>query len=175
MDSLPPCQSFECFLFKSIKGHHVSTVTRLPFLQSPIETHIFWFHSWFNCRKLVVLCFISLGLVFYHQHIYAKLLLIRSLCVCSVTQLCSTLPPARLLCPWDSSGKNTGVGCPALLQGIFPTQGSNPGLLHCRQIFYHLPHQGSPFKLYQYRWMPNILTYFSLLSRNKSIRNLIPQ
>ena len=35
----------------------------------------------------------------------------------------------RLLCPWDSSGKNTGVGCHALLQGIFLTQGSNPRLL----------------------------------------------
>ena len=36
----------------------------------------------------------------------------------------------RFLCPWDSPGTNTGVGCPALLQGIFPTQGSNPCLLH---------------------------------------------
>ena len=44
----------------------------------------------------------------------------------------------------DSSGKNTGAGCHVLLQGIFPTQGSNPGLLHCRQIPYHLSHQGSP-------------------------------
>ena len=43
---------------------------------------------------------------------------------------------ARLLCPWDSLGKNTGVGCHALLQGIFPTQRSNPWLLHCRQILY---------------------------------------
>ena len=41
-------------------------------------------------------------------------------------------------------GKNTEVGCHALLQGIFPTQGSNLGLLHCRQILYHLSHQGSP-------------------------------
>ena len=40
------------------------------------------------------------------------------------------LQPARLLCPWDSPGKNTGVGCHALLQGIFPTQGLNPLLLH---------------------------------------------
>ena len=40
------------------------------------------------------------------------------------------LYPARLLCPWNSLGKNTGVGCHALLQGIFPTQGSNPDLLH---------------------------------------------
>ena len=40
------------------------------------------------------------------------------------------LQPTRLLCPWDSPGKNTGVGCHALLQGIFQTQGSNPCLLH---------------------------------------------
>ena len=40
----------------------------------------------------------------------------------------------------DSSGKNTRVGCHALLQGTFPTQGLNPGLLHCRQILYHLSH-----------------------------------
>ena len=44
------------------------------------------------------------------------------------------LQPARLLCPWDSPGKNTGVGCCALFQGIFPTRGSTPGLLHCMQI-----------------------------------------
>ena len=44
----------------------------------------------------------------------------------------------------DSPGKNIGVGCHAHLQGIFPTQGSNPGLLHCSQILYLLSHQGSP-------------------------------
>ena len=44
----------------------------------------------------------------------------------------------------DSPGKNTGVGFHALLQGIFATQGLNPGLLHCRLILYHLSHQGSP-------------------------------
>ena len=46
----------------------------------------------------------------------------------------------RLLCPWDSPGKHTGVGCHFLLQGIFPTQGSNPGLLcllYCRWIIYY--------------------------------------
>ena len=42
------------------------------------------------------------------------------------------------------SGKDTGVGCHFLLQGIFLTQESNPGLLHCRQILYRLSHQGSP-------------------------------
>ena len=51
---------------------------------------------------------------------------------------------SRLLCPWNSPGKNTGVGCNSLLQGIFPTHGSNPGLLLCRQICYCLSHQGSP-------------------------------
>ena len=44
------------------------------------------------------------------------------------------LQPTRLLCPWNSPGKNTGVGCHAVLQGIFLTQGSNPGLLYCKQI-----------------------------------------
>ena len=50
---------------------------------------------------------------------------------------------SRLLCPWDFPGKHTGVGCYSLLQGIFPTQGLNPGLLHYRQILYCLSHQGS--------------------------------
>ena len=54
------------------------------------------------------------------------------------------LQTTKLLCPWDSPGKNTGVGCHFLLQGIFPTQGSNQGLLHCRQTLYPLSHQGSP-------------------------------
>ena len=44
----------------------------------------------------------------------------------------------------NSPGQNTGVGSLSLFQGIFPTQGSNPGLLHCRQILYQLSHQGSP-------------------------------
>ena len=46
--------------------------------------------------------------------------------------------------PWDFQGKNTGVGCHLLFQGIFPTQGSNPGLSHWRQMLYCLSHQGSP-------------------------------
>ena len=50
----------------------------------------------------------------------------------------------RLLCPPNSPGKNTGVGCHSLLQGIFPIQGLNPGLLHYRKIFSCLSHQGSP-------------------------------
>ena len=52
--------------------------------------------------------------------------------------------PTRLLCPWDSPGKKTGVGGHSFLQGILPTQESNLGLLHCKQILYHLSHQGGP-------------------------------
>ena len=69
--------------------------------------------------------------------------------LCLVVQSCPTLcdpmdcsPPGSSV-HGDSPGKNTGVGCHALLQGIFPTQGSNPGHLHCRWILYHLSHQGS--------------------------------
>ena len=54
------------------------------------------------------------------------------------------LQPARLLCPWGSSGKNTRVHCHALPQGIFPTQGLNPGLPNCKEILYGLSHQGNP-------------------------------
>ena len=56
---------------------------------------------------------------------------------------CNPMDP-RLLCPWASPGKNTGVGCHFLLQGIFPTQGLNPGLLHCKQVLYRLTYKKSP-------------------------------
>ena len=56
----------------------------------------------------------------------------------------SLWPHTPVLCPWNSPDKNTGMGSHSLLQVIFQTQGSNPGLLPCRQILYHLSHQGSP-------------------------------
>ena len=56
----------------------------------------------------------------------------------------NSLWPHRLYSPWNSPGQNIGVGSLSLLQGIFPTQGSNPGLSHRRWILYHLSHQGSP-------------------------------
>ena len=54
-----------------------------------------------------------------------------------------SLPPHGLYSPWNSPGQNTEVGSRSLLQGIFPTQGSNPGLLPLGQILYHLSHKGS--------------------------------
>ena len=56
----------------------------------------------------------------------------------------NSLLPHGLYSPWNSPGQNTGVGSLPLLQGIFPIQGSNPGLPNCRQIVYQLSHQGSP-------------------------------
>ena len=53
------------------------------------------------------------------------------------------LRPHGLYSPWNSLGQNTGVGSLSRLQGIFPTQGLNPGLPHCRLILYHLSHSGS--------------------------------
>ena len=52
--------------------------------------------------------------------------------------------PIRLLCPWDSPSRNTGVSCHYILHGLFLAQGSNQGLLHCRSVLYYLRHQGSP-------------------------------
>ena len=73
-----------------------------------------------------------------------------SVCVCMCAQLCWTLcdpmdcnPPGSSG-PWDSPGKNTGVGCHALLQGIFPTQGSNPSLLNRQANSLPLSHLRSP-------------------------------
>ena len=71
----------------------------------------------------------------------------------------------------DSQGKNPGVGFHALLQGIFPTQGSNPGLLHYRWILYHLSHQGStrileciPYPFYRVSSPPRNLTGVSCIA-----------
>ena len=61
---------------------------------------------------------------------------------CSVVS--NFLQPHGLYSPWSSPGQNTGVGSLSLLEGIFPTQGWNPGLPHCRWILYQLSHKGSP-------------------------------
>ena len=55
-----------------------------------------------------------------------------------------SLPPHGLSSPWNSPGQNAGVGSLSLLQGIFPTQGLNPGLPHCGRILYQLSHKRSP-------------------------------
>ena len=85
----------------------------------------------------VILFFMSV-LSLCHIHFYCAVLsqvwLFATLCTVAL----------QILCPWDSPGKNTGVGCHFLLQRIFPTQGLNPGLLHWQAGSLPLSHQGSP-------------------------------
>ena len=64
---------------------------------------------------------------------------------CSVVS--DSLQLHGLYSPWNSPGQNTGGGSRSHLQGIFPTQESNPGLLHCRQILYQLRYQGSRYEI----------------------------
>ena len=79
---------------------------------------------------------------------------------------CHGLKPARLLCPWHSPGKNTRVGCHFLLQGLFPTQGSNLGLLQSRQILYHMSHQG--------RRLPYRLSFSEIKMSKRRLGNHLP-
>ena len=75
------------------------------------------------------------------------LLLLLSWKSCPTLMRSHGLQPARLLCPWDFPGKNTGVGCHFLLQRVFPTQGSNLHLWHWQAGSSPLSHQGSPLLL----------------------------
>ena len=86
---------------------------------------------------------------------------------CLVAQSCPTFCNLMDCSPWDSfvhgdsPGKNTGVGCHTLFQGIFPTQESNPDLLHCRQSFYQLSYQGSPMIMLSPTQIPLLSTHRS--------------
>ena len=77
----------------------------------------------------------------------------------------NSLPPHGLYSPWNSPGQSTGVSTLSLLQGIFPTQGSNPGIPHCRQILYQLSHKGSPRIL---EWVAYVFSSGSSLPRNQT-------
>ena len=114
--------------------------------------------KWFSVCVYVCVC------VYTHIHIYSFLTLfsivayhrILNIVPCAIqedfvvseNESCSvvsdSLQPHGLYSPWNSPGQNTGVGSLSLLQGIFPTQGSNPGLPHCRWILYQLSPKGSP-------------------------------
>jgi len=104
-----------------------------------------------------------------------QFLLLSTVCACLVASVVYSslqpygLWPARFLCPWHSPGKNTGVGCHALLQGICPTQGWNLHLLHWQAGSLPLASPGKPTEHY-------ILTFFAMLSNtlkhNSSGRSL---
>ena len=91
-----------------------------------------------------------MGQMFLPSLEYCSVLLV----VLSCPTLCDLMdrsPPGSSV-HGDSPGKNIGVGCHSLLQGIFPTQGLNPGLPHCRQILYHLSYREAPSSLYSSKW-----------------------
>ena len=76
----------------------------------------------------------------------------------------------RFFCPWNTPGKNTGVGCHSLLQGIFPTQGLHLSRLCCREILNHLSYQGSPF-VYHF---PNLWPLWGKILRELSNMDMLP-
>ena len=97
------------------------------------------------CSMILKLRFLPLDTIFQWKKIVRKTFqsIIKVVTQCKPLSRVS-LWTHGLYSPRDSAGQNTGVGSRSLLQGIFPTQGSNPGLPHCRQILYQLSHKGSP-------------------------------
>ena len=83
---------------------------------------------------------------------------------CSVVS--NSLQPHEVYSSWNSPGQNTWVGRLSLLQGIFPTQGSNPGFLHCRRILYQLSHKGNPRIM---EWVANPFSRGSSQPRNRTM------
>ena len=91
-----------------------------------------------------------------------------------IAQSCLTLcdPMDCSICPWNSPGKNPGVDCHSLLQGIFLTQGSNLGLPRCRQTVHHLSHQRIIFN-HWYSWKnKKTWTCEQISSKNNDIKSL---
>ena len=102
-----------------------------------------------------------------HTHIYTHSHTLCCAWLLSHVRLCNLMdcsPPGSSV-HGDSPGKNTGVGCHAFLQGIFPIQGFNPGLPHCKWILYHLSHQGSPRTL---EWVAYPFSRASSRPRNQT-------
>ena len=143
--SFLPSPSLPSFLSSSASFSLTSPVflsfTQNMFIKSLLwDKHCLTGEPSMNVPKPVLLGFTL------HKKINSKQTETESLEVTSGSLKSHGLQPARLLCPWNSPGKSPGVGCHFLLQGIFLIQGSNPGLLHCRQILYQLSYYGSPYK-----------------------------
>ena len=151
--SILPFQKIKCYIKMNIISSHIpnhSTYSVSPY----ILVILFWCCKFFEGLLYSIMssvkgkcCYLSCYCSIHAPWIFLSDIL---LCCGLVAQLCLTLcdpmdcgPPGSSV-HRDSPGKNIGMGCHALLQGIFPTQGLNPGLLHCRQILYCLSHQGNP-------------------------------
>ena len=133
--------------------------------QYALSLSLFWkvgvWIKWNNKSKTLAQCLaystwsvmtnnIIINNLFYDNRLVIGILTLFRCCCCISRSVVSDsfwphVPwPTRLPCPWNSPSKNPGMGCHSLLQGIFPTQGLNPGPLHCRKTLYHLSHSGPP-------------------------------
>ena len=110
------------------------------YLISLVSTHLHLYSTLIMCPSCQLMYF-STALNYYTSEILNSSSMIAKL-LRSV--LSDFLWGHGLYSPWNSPAQNTGVGSLFLLQGIFPTQGSNPGFSHCRWILYQLSHKGSP-------------------------------
>ena len=100
-----------------------------PFLNLACTSGSSWFmHCWSLAWRILSITFLQCEMKWSES--------------CSI--MSDSLWPHRLYSPWNSQDQNTGVDSLSLLQEIFPTQGLNPGFLHCRHILYQLSHKGSP-------------------------------
>ena len=122
----------KCLLFLHQTNNHLS---RFLFIHTPVFNIPSSSHGSYS-RQLRIECLVHTRhcTKFWDRAISAIVVCVIECVSCSVKSNSLQhhgLSLARLLCPWDSPGKNTGVGCHALLQGIYPTQGSNLGLPYC--------------------------------------------
>ena len=148
---------------------------KLPNFQSQLDDHPKPFLFFFNW-KIIALQNVAVFCHINTKHFNIRILELSQHWKCYGERLsCSVvfislrprgLYPARLLCPWNFPGENTRVGSHSLLQGIFPTQGSSPGLPHCRWILYQLNHKGSPYMIYVCVYKFYSFSKYCLFSKN---------
>ena len=145
---MPICDLTDCSL-KDFSVHGISQASMLEWVAMSFSSLSTFFRQWGE-RFLIH----TWKLFQEHLH-YAYSLESESHSVMS-----NSLQPHRLYSPWNSLGQNTGVGSLSILQGIFPTQESNWGLLCCRRILYQLSYQGSPFHYLSGKHIPLLKHYW---------------
>ena len=144
---------------------------RAPALGAPLYA---WNVPWSSIIHMIMYMIQCYSLKSFHPHFSPLSPKVYSIQLCLLCcPACRLISPIFLnsiymVCPWNSPGKNTEVGGHSLLQEIFLTQGSDLGLLNCRQIFYHLSYQGSPYICVNIQYLSFIfLTYFTLYNRHQ--------
>ena len=154
-----------------------SIVAGILITQCTLALIVEW--TWLRSSLLVSICIIYhyMNCTWCIQHIFWPVsnLMCRCVLSCSVMSNCDpmdcSLPGSSV--QGDSPVKNIGVGSHILLQEIFPTQGSNPGLPQCRVILYHLSHQGSPFGRAAYKVVAILFQWIiSLIEAEKEFFNI---